>query len=377
MSTTAIAVTQSFEDRARADTARDNMEGSILAMMEAVNLLLTLVAKPDKWKGTTIRSPSVIDTGNAPVLAASYTPPALPAAPGDYVSLMSQYFAAMAGPTQQQVWSTIDEWLLKYAPRYLAEAASLDSTLADGANNMDPLGEDIQTAMYTKAQNQVDAAAKGAYETSMRTARGAGWEVIQPVQEAVAARLAQSVADSEIMAAATAYIETYKIRVDYKKFCLGTQTQIRMATQTAMMSTLQVLAALKQFALDWAKSAASLGLETYKAQLEEFRWLLEAAVRQFELEMEKIKTQLSTWEVRINSQVNNANLLLGYGKLQIENEQVPYEGDLRAALANLQVHAAGLQTLASSLASAASAQAHYAASAEAVRHTIVASNESL
>ena len=364
-----------FEATVRADTANDNLLSQIGSLYNIANAIYAMTLTTPVWSGATNIATSEVDTSGAPVFTASFVSPGSPPTPADYVAAMKDAYFYQNSLAPSEILSLTDEWLVKYAPDYIASSAALDAVLAQGVVDGDPLGGDVQTSLYTKAQNQIDTAAKASYEVAMRAVRGAGWEVVQPMQEAVMYRLAQSTADSEIEAAITAYLKTYEIRVNHKELCIKVQADIRNATQSAMVNMAGVLAGLKKFALEYAAEIGRLGVMEFGAQIEGFKAILETNIKTFEAAVSKNAAQLATYQTRLEVQIKNAALLLDKCRVQIENESLPYKGKLETAIKLYDGKVTGLNALSGNVASATGALGQYAAAAVGVMNAITASTE--
>jgi hypothetical protein len=359
----------------RADTASSNLSAQVVSLYNIAGYIESLVPGFVAYSGPQGINVSTVDTSGAPVFSSSFASPGSVPTPSDYTAQMITAFNNKNTYAPSEVNNSLNTWLTLYAPGYLTAMASLDALLAQGVMDGDPLGEDVQTALYTKAQNQIDAAAKSAYETAMRAVRGVGWEVVPPMQEAVLYRFAQSTADAEIAAAIDAYLKTYEIRVNHKQLCMKLQTDIRNATQTAMMNMVGVLAGLKKFAMEYAVSEANIGLSTYKAQIEGFKALLEANVRTFEAAVSGNTAQLESYKTKLEAQIKNAGLLLDKYKVQIDNATIPYKGLLETSLAQYTGKINGYNTLSSAVSGATHALGQYASSCANVMNSIVSSSE--
>lgn len=371
----AIADT-AFEATLRADTASANLSQQITQLYSIVDAIIARTVTKPVWNGPVINT-STIDTSGAPTFTESFVSPGTPPTASDYVAAMQAAFLSVNGQAPSELAAELDTWLVKYAPEYITAMAALDATLAQGVLDGDPLGEDVQTALYTKAQNQIDAAAKAAYETAIRAVRGAGWEVVQPMQEAVLYRFAQSTADAEIAAAIESYLKTYEIRVNHKQLCIKVQADIRNATQAAMTNMAQVLAGLKKFALEYGSEVGRLGVLDYQAQLEGFKTILETNIKTFESYVEKNKAQLLSYQTRLETEIKNASLLLDKYKVQIESSSIDYKGDLETRLEKYKGDVTGLNTLSSAVSGATHALGQYASSCASVMNAIVSSTEQI
>ena len=370
-----MAIAESaFQAQITAATANDNLLAQISSLYSIVDAILSKTITKPVWHGPVVDI-STVDVSGAPEFTASFVSPGTPPTPADYVAAVQEAYTSINALAPSEVYGFTDTWLVKYAPDYISNMATLDAILAQGAADGDPLGEDVQTALYTKAQNQIDAAAKAAYETTIRAVRGAGWEVVQPMQEAVLYRFAQSTADSEIAAAIDSYLKTYEIRVNHKQLCIKVQADIHNATQSAMVNMAQVLAGLKKFALEYGTEIGRLGVLDYQAQLEGFKTILETNIKTFESYVEKNKAQLLSYQTRLETEIKNASLLLDKYKVQIESTAMDYKGDLEVRLEKYKGDITGLNTLSSAVSGATHALGQYASACASVMNAIVTSTE--
>lgn len=261
-----------------------------------------------------------------PTYDAIAVPDAIPA-PKDYAAYCEAKYEKLAPVVRNFVDDIMQRWMQRYAPEYEEQRAALHAKLLAGMNNT-VLPDDIESAMYSRAQFRTEQEYVKAEEGVLETQKARGF-IVPPsaVTSAMSqARLAGALALAD--QSAQIYIERKKLEVQHLQFVLGLASQqITSVRDLAVKYAETGLGIVGQaFAMADKITANAITMFEHERSRHQFQLELMAALNaQYEVKLKAALSGLEGYKLQLQAyelQANVEKLQLDAVKTQIEAQEL-------------------------------------------------------
>lgn len=311
----------------------------------AINTNITFPTAPDQLQNPDLSLPTLTPRGAKPTAPAKVIPSFDDVAPVDTSVAPENLDATMAAEYEDKsaaftakISGYVDAQLTKLNPQFHAQMSAIEAQLTrylDGGTGLSPAVENL---IYERGRSKNTAEFRRAERAAYASAAGRGFTIPTGAAFAATQRARQDGADNNARAAMEIAIEQAKMEQANLQFAVTTSISLRQVVINATLAYMQNLVSINGQALDYAKTVASMLIETYNIQAKVFATKLDAykaaasvyesRLRGVQILTDIYKSELQVLEIDLNvnrleidlykSRIDSLGVLANLYKTQIE-----------------------------------------------------------
>jgi hypothetical protein len=310
-----------------------------------INTSITFPTAPEQLLNPDLSQPTLTPRSAKPTAPAKVIPSFDAVAPVDTSVAPENLDRTMAAAYDEQsaaitakISGYVDAQLTKINPQFHTQMAAIEDKLTeylDGSTGLDPANEN---QIYERARGKGAAEYRRVVDTAYATAATRGFTRPPGAVFAAVQAARQGFADNNAASANEIAVKQVEWKRETAQFALTTSIALRNVVINATLAYMQNLVSINGQALDYAKTVASMLIETYNIQAKVFATKLDAykaaasvyesRLRGVQILTDIYKTELQVLEIDLNvnrleidlykSRIDSLGVLANLYKTQIE-----------------------------------------------------------
>lgn len=311
----------------------------------AINTNIAFPEAPEQLQNPDLTLPTLTPRGAKPTAPAKVIPSFDAVAPVDTSVAPENLDATMAAQYEDKsaaitakIGGYVDAELIKLNPQFHTQMAAIEDQLSRYLAGGTGLSPTVENLIYGRAQGKATAEFRRAERAAYASAAGRGFSIPSGAAFSATQRARQDAADNNARAGTEISIEQAKMEQANLQFAVTQSISLRNIVINATLAYMQSLVSINGQALDYAKTVASMLVESYNIQARVFATKLDAykaaasvyesRLRGVQMLTDIYKAELQVLEIDLNvnrleidlykSRIDSLGVLANLYKTQIE-----------------------------------------------------------